>query len=325
MCFFYSYAFCEKMENDTYKRLISAEKQFRDAEIYFEAIELKFCNYEPDSELDMTELYEAENYYLLSKGVYEARQVEYLMEYVDSPDFSADTESFSPPHMPSTSTGNPTPSCSKDFLNGMSGFGLNKNEIEEIEKYALSSQCSRDTDEMVNPKKRKAPQGETSGEELCFQVKKKSSTESKKFKSLKNVYQCGLDMKKFKNSNKSHPCTLASMSHSLNTLFGKLLDETCDKYSNTSTVQVVINADGLNHPVSTKCLPKNSMSPSVISATIEQVVQSGEDIQVDNSFEISVIVVEDQMGRGRPLSKEELYKKRSVIQIRNDDSLCFPR
>ena len=94
-------------------------------------------------------------------------------------------------------------------------------------------------------------------------------------------------------------------------------------------IRVMVRSSALKSPISTRLIPSVQMTPNKVLGEITKVLQSNEEIPLDQSFVIDIIGVRAPTGSGKSLkvldySKDTLLKK-SIITIRNKDNLCCGR
>ena len=108
------------------------------------------------------------------------------------------------------------------------------------------------------------------------------------------------------------------------------MKEQCDlKTPLEDKICVMINSKSLKSPISTRLLPAIQMTSTKILAEVSKVLQSNENIPLDESFTIDVVAIKQPTGSGKSLkvldyAKDTLVKK-SIITIRNRDNLCCGR
>ncbi len=92
---------------------------------------------------------------------------------------------------------------------------------------------------------------------------------------------------------------------------------------------VMVRSNSLKSPISTKLTSSIQMTSNKVLAEITKVLQSNEEIPLDESFVIDVIGIKAPTGSGKSLkvldyTKDTLLKK-SIITIGNKDNLCCAR
>ena len=94
-------------------------------------------------------------------------------------------------------------------------------------------------------------------------------------------------------------------------------------------IRVMVRSSALKSPISTRLIPSVQMTSNKVLGEITKVLQSNEEILLDQSFVIDIIGVKAPTGSGKSLkvldySKDTLLKK-SIITIRNKGNLCCGR
>ena len=100
-------------------------------------------------------------------------------------------------------------------------------------------------------------------------------------------------------------------------------------------MRVMVRSDALKTPISTRLLPMIQMTPTKVLAEVSKVLQSNEQIPLDQSFTIDIVAVRQPRGSGKDKKNAKSIKvlhyskdslaKRSIITIRNKDNLCLGR
>ena len=98
-------------------------------------------------------------------------------------------------------------------------------------------------------------------------------------------------------------------------------------------MRIMIRSSELKSPISTQLLPAIQMTSNRVMSEITKVLQSNENIPLDQSFTVDVVAVRQPTGSGKKhstslkvldYSKDSLVKK-SIITIRNKDNFCCAR
>ena len=94
-------------------------------------------------------------------------------------------------------------------------------------------------------------------------------------------------------------------------------------------MRVMIRSSALKSPISTRLTPSIQMTSNKVLGEITKVLQSNEEIPLDQSFVIDIIGVKAPTGSGKSLKvlnyAKDTHLKKSVITIRNKDNLCCGR
>ena len=92
-------------------------------------------------------------------------------------------------------------------------------------------------------------------------------------------------------------------------------------------VRFVLRSTQLDMPISLPFMPVHQLTPERVFSQIERVIQSNRDFRLNDTVVVDIVHVEAPQGSGRKRTlldiREFLHKKRSIISIRNKDSLCF--
>lgn len=96
---------------------------------------------------------------------------------------------------------------------------------------------------------------------------------------------------------------------------------------------MMVRSNDLKSPISTRLLPVIQMSSSRVLSEITKVLQSNENIPLDQSFTIDIVAARHPTGSGNENSSSfkvldfntDCLVKKSNITIRNKDSLCCSR
>jgi hypothetical protein len=91
----------------------------------------------------------------------------------------------------------------------------------------------------------------------------------------------------------------------------------------------MITSDALKASISTRLLPAIQMTSNKVLSEVTKVLQSNENIPLDQSFVIDVAAMKSPTGSGKSLKVLDYAKdsvlKRSIITIKNKDNLCCAR
>ena len=93
-------------------------------------------------------------------------------------------------------------------------------------------------------------------------------------------------------------------------------------------IRVMVRSSALKAPISTRLLPSIQMTSNKVLGEITKVLQSNEEIPLDQSFTVDIIGVKAPTGSGAlkvlDYAKDTRLKK-SIITIKNKDNLCCGR
>ena len=94
-------------------------------------------------------------------------------------------------------------------------------------------------------------------------------------------------------------------------------------------IRVMVRSSSLKAPISTRLIPSAQMTSNKVLGEITKVLQSNEEIPLDQSFTIDIIGVKAPTGSGRSLKvldySKDTHIKKSIITIKNRDNLCCGR
>ena len=112
-------------------------------------------------------------------------------------------------------------------------------------------------------------------------------------------------------------------------IFEHLLNNITTGMNEKDQVRFVRRSTQLDTPISLPFMPVHQLTPKRVFSQIERVIQSNRDFRLNDTVVVDIVHVEAPQGRGRKRTLldigEFLHKKRSIISIRNKDSLCLAR
>ena len=119
----------------------------------------------------------------------------------------------------------------------------------------------------------------------------------------------------------------------LHQMFEHVLQEARGNLAGNDLGRVVIQHDGLHDSIIIPLQPWDQLNADVVMGTIEKVLNSNQNLTVDESMDISIGSVDLPKGSGGPRRRitkikgkgNSLELKKSVITIENDDNLCMAR
>ena len=94
---------------------------------------------------------------------------------------------------------------------------------------------------------------------------------------------------------------------------------------------VVVHHDGLQDPIVVPLQPWDRLNVDIVLGQIEKVLNSHQELAMNESFEITIGTINLPKGSGRrPITSLEGHKnsiqiKKSIVTIDNDDQLCMAR
>ena len=111
-------------------------------------------------------------------------------------------------------------------------------------------------------------------------------------------------------------------------MFDQVLNEARGDLAGNDLGRVIIQQEGLHEPIVIPLQPWDQLNADVVLGTIEKVLNSNQNLSVDESFDITIDSVDlPKGGARRRITKlkgknNSLQLKKSVITIENDDQLC---
>lgn len=114
----------------------------------------------------------------------------------------------------------------------------------------------------------------------------------------------------------------------LKVLFRNLLTRGTEGLRPTDLIRICIQAVGLDKPISTSLMPVSSLTVEKVLSTVMKVLQSKEEIRLDEGFTADVLTIRRDVGAGgqrKKITNVEVDRltKRSVLSIPSDDQgLC---
>ena len=114
-------------------------------------------------------------------------------------------------------------------------------------------------------------------------------------------------------------------------MFEDILDEARGDLMGNDLGRVVIHHDGLQDPIVVPLQPWDRLNVDVVMGQIEKVLNSHQELAMNESFEITIGTINLPKGSGRrPITslegdKNSIQIKRSLVTIDNDDQLCMAR
>ncbi|XP_071476164.1 uncharacterized protein [Diadema antillarum] len=114
-------------------------------------------------------------------------------------------------------------------------------------------------------------------------------------------------------------------------MFGNIVDELLVGVRERDMVRIVFNAPQLERPVQLPFVRRDQLDHDMLAARIEAVLQSNEEISLDENVALNVLHMEMPEGGGRAKryleTAQRLIKKRCIIQIidRSNEKICCAR
>ena len=112
-------------------------------------------------------------------------------------------------------------------------------------------------------------------------------------------------------------------------IFNNLIDRVANDLNKNDQIRAVIHHPALDRPINLLMMRRGDLDAERIIREIESMIQSNEDFNIDEYFVMDLIKIHLSRAQGhlkRKLPIEVLLKnKKSVVRIRNHDSLCMVR
>ena len=114
-------------------------------------------------------------------------------------------------------------------------------------------------------------------------------------------------------------------------MFEDVLDEAKKNYADNDLGRVVIHHPSLNDAIVVPLQPLHQLNKDAVLQTIENVLQSHEDLSISDGFDINIGIINVPKGSGRLRinsltgTNNSIHRKQSLIQIINADHLCMAR
>ena len=124
---------------------------------------------------------------------------------------------------------------------------------------------------------------------------------------------------------------LKDIHHDLDTMFEDVLDEAKKTYADNDLGRVVIHHPSLNDAIVVPLQPIHQLNKDAVLQTIENVLQSHEDLSISDGFDINIGIINVPKGSGRLRitsrtgTNNFIHRKQSLIKIINADHLCMAR
>ena len=159
---------------------------------------------------------------------------------------------------------------------------------------------------------------------LKFTIKKKSERVYAKNAAVDTTYQVKID-------EQHQGQRLKNVLAGLFQMFDDILDEVRGNLADNDLVRIVIHHNGLHDPIVVPLQTWESINADTILQIIEKVLNSNQELAINESFEITVGCINLLKGGSRRQitsirgENSSLKLKKSVITIENDDVLCMAR
>lgn len=120
---------------------------------------------------------------------------------------------------------------------------------------------------------------------------------NKKFNMEESIYEVRVDKEKAPSGITS--ISLSSILHLSECLFKRLITVTTRGFSPSDKIRFCIFSEALDRPISTCLMNISDASVEKILAAVMKVLQSKDEIPLDEAFEVNVITLRNPIGAGR--------------------------
>ena len=121
--------------------------------------------------------------------------------------------------------------------------------------------------------------------------------------------------------------------HEIESLFTHVLEGARQSHKEHDLARIYINHPSLHKPIIVPPMPLEEINTQTIMDQIDNVLQSNESLPLDEQFQIHLGLAHIPEGAGKNAikitrvqgAKNDLWKKRSIVTIKNTDQLCLAR
>lgn len=207
--------------------------------------------------------------------------------------------------------------CLKVFI---SEDALNRHIQGYHEQIGGGAKRARGISPPPNQGKRQKLQKTDNSEEF-FDIVKVSEKKIEKFKATAIYYKVAVKDIELRD--------LPNILKSLKILFQSILDRITVDIPSNDLVRVSMDNPELDYPIVLPFMRRSALTVDRLLSEIERVLQSYEQFVVDETFGIELVHVQTASGSGYKQNHVDIIKmmenKRSIIQIKNKDTLCCAR
>ncbi len=168
------------------------------------------------------------------------------------------------------------------------------------------------------------PSRESGPPQLLYTIRKKSERTYAKNAAVDTTYQVKI-------GEQHRGQRLIDIQEGLHRMFDDVLDQARGDLAGNDLGRVVIHHEGLQDPIIVPLQPWDDLNSDTVLGAVEKVLNSNQDLSVDNSFEISIGSIDlPKGGKRRRITRlhgknNSLQLKKSIVTIENDDQLCMAR
>ena len=159
---------------------------------------------------------------------------------------------------------------------------------------------------------------------LGYTLRKKSERTYAKNTAVDTTYQVQID-------NRYRGQHLRDIRRGLHQMFEDILDEAPGDLAGNDLGRVVVTHDRLQDPIVVPLQPWDRLNVDVVMGQTERVLNSHQELAMNESFEITIGTINLPKGSGRrPITsrkgdKNSIQIKKSIMTIDNEDQLCMAR
>jgi hypothetical protein len=181
---------------------------------------------------------------------------------------------------------------------------------------------SEDESVQYGGRKRKADNDEVKAPEEFYTIKEVRQVKAKKYRTTAVDYTVHF--------NDLEDLDLVREYERTQEIFEHLLIDVTGGMEETDMIRLVLRTNQLDKPISLPFMPVSRLTPEHVFSQIERVVQSKQELRLNESVVVDIIHVEMPNGSGRKHRntldlQSYLHKKGSIIVIKNRDNLCLAR
>lgn len=104
-------------------------------------------------------------------------------------------------------------------------------------------------------------------------------------------------------------------------LFQLLIDRTVRDLRQTDMIRFVVNADGLDKPISTKLMNVSELTTEKVVSSVMKVLQSKTKIRLDSGFRVDVLTIRRDIGAGGDTDEDLDTEEDQDIRIKRPDRI----
>ena len=117
------------------------------------------------------------------------------------------------------------------------------------------------------------------------------------------------------------------MKDDLRAVFDNLIEKGAEDFNDGDMARIYIEHPDLHKPIMVPPRPLEEMNADVVMEAVENVLQSQEELNVVEGFDVQLAVARVERGgaNGRPITnvQKDRITKRSIVSIKNSDNMCL--